>query len=304
MSEPSQHLEKIIGKHNRTANLQVVFVDIEKYSRRRSLMQIEVIDRFTGILKNALIETSKQYLDYAQNNNSNFQTDVIAIPTGDGAAFVFSFDGLADIHLSFAKKLLSLIHQANTTNECERFETQGWCNCHPNFFLRVGISEGKGIIFKDVNGNYNVAGEVMNMASRVMGLGDRNHVIFTDESFRNIIDMVDDANLVDRFLDYQDVDVKHGVKLDIHQYVGEGEEGEYINSKPPQDLTRRVKTATALQRLRSLGFPFPNLNSTTEKIDPDKMVSLLENMANVLSGTDGKEAIETTAVDPEKKSPE
>ena len=90
----SEHLNQIMSKHNRIANLQVVFVDIEKYSKRRTITQTEVIDRFTEILLQALVKTSKEYVQYAQANGVNFKTDIITIPTGDGAAIVFAFDRL------------------------------------------------------------------------------------------------------------------------------------------------------------------------------------------------------------------
>ncbi len=142
----SKHIEEIISKHNRIANLQVVFVDIEKYSKRRTLTQIGVIDRFTENLKESLKEVSKEYIEYIQANNVNFQTDVISLPTGDGAAIVFSFDGLHDIHLFFAKTLLKTIYLANQATACDKFTEQGWCNCHSNLYVRIGMSEGKGII--------------------------------------------------------------------------------------------------------------------------------------------------------------
>ena len=44
MSSDSQLLSEITTKHNRTAVLQVVFLDVEKYSQRRTLTQIGVID--------------------------------------------------------------------------------------------------------------------------------------------------------------------------------------------------------------------------------------------------------------------
>jgi hypothetical protein len=81
----------------------------------------------------------------------------------NGAAIIFSFDGLHDIHLFFAKKLLENINALNKINMCDKFIEQGWCNCHSNFFVRIGVSEGKGILYKDLNDGYNVAGDVINM---------------------------------------------------------------------------------------------------------------------------------------------
>lgn len=103
MSGESKHLNAILTRHNRTANLQVVFVDIVKYSKRRTLTQTEVIDQFTACLTRALKALARDHIDYAQANQLNFSTDVIVIPTGDGAAVLFSFDGLHDAHLDLPK---------------------------------------------------------------------------------------------------------------------------------------------------------------------------------------------------------
>jgi class 3 adenylate cyclase len=75
------------------------------------------------------------------------------------------------------------------------FSEHGWCNCHDFFDVRIGTSDGKAIIFKDINGNYNVAGNPVNVASRVMGFGDRQKVLLTDEAYKNMIDMTEDTDL-------------------------------------------------------------------------------------------------------------
>jgi class 3 adenylate cyclase len=199
----SKHLERIMTNQNRVSNLQVVFADIEKYSKRRTITQTEVIDRFTTCLGNAITATSQEYIKYTQTNDINLQKDIIRLPTGDGAAIVFSFDGLHNIHLFFAMHLLKEIHDLNEKTPCPKYDDQGWCNCHANLGVRIGVSEGRGVIYKDVNGNYNVAGGVINFASRVMGLADRGQIMFTEEAYRQIIDMVDDPNLVDRFTEFK-----------------------------------------------------------------------------------------------------
>src|SRR6266487_992936 len=127
MSE-SKHISKIISSHNRTANMAVVFADVESYSKRRTPNQLKVIDNFTKSLELAMEATSKVYLDYAQQNNLNFKHDILVIPTGDGAAIVFPFDGLPEIHLTFAKELLKQCHEARATTPCEYFDQNGWCN--------------------------------------------------------------------------------------------------------------------------------------------------------------------------------
>ncbi len=273
MTKKSAHLDKIMSHHNRTANLQVVFVDIEKYSKRRTLTQIGVIDSFTKCLSESLNDTSKHFIEYAQNNEINFQHDIIKLPTGDGAAIIFSFDGLHDIHLHFATTLLKSIHNHNTENECEKFLNNGWCNCHSNFNVRIGISEGKGVIFNDLENNYNIAGSVINLASRVMSIGDSNQILFTEEAFRQIIDMVDDPFLYDRFEEFTDVKIKHGVKINVYQY--KDEDSDFINSVPPEDLLMAKKADGAMEKISSaMGIPFLKSESL-EGIDKMELINLV-----------------------------
>lgn len=280
MPRESTHLDKIMDLHNRTANLQVVFVDIEKYSQRRTLTQIGVIDSFTECLRNSLNETSKNFIDYAQSNEINFQNDIIKLPTGDGAAIIFSFDGLHDIHLNFAISLLNAISKHNAKDICEKFEENGWCNCHPNFNVRIGISEGKGIIFKDLDSNYNVAGSVINFAARVMSLSDSNQIIFTEESYRQIIDMVDDPFLYDHFQEYKGIRIKHDLKVNIYQYTDKDKE--FINSIPPDDLLMRKKAEEAMVKLSSvMGVPF--LGNSDVGLDKKALVHVLETIADSMS---------------------
>lgn len=279
MSTESKHLDAIMAKHNRIANLQIVFVDIVKYSKRRTQTQTEVIDRFTQCLGQTLTNTSKEFVQYAQTNSINFQSDIITLPTGDGAAVVFSFDGLHDIHLFFAKRLLEEIYEANMSTSCEKYNDQGWCNCHPNFGIRVGIAEGRGIVFKDINNNFNVAGGVINSAARVMSMADGNQIIFTKDAYQQVVDMVDDPNLVDRFIEFKNVRIKHGLEIDVYQYTGEGEP--YISNAMPEDLSMMQRTEKAISTLSNLGFPMPM--KALKDLDVSKVVNVMETMAHTMS---------------------
>jgi hypothetical protein len=275
----SKHVASIIEQHNRTANLQVVFTDIESYSKRRTLNQIAVIDGFTTSLKQALNEVAKKFVDYAQSNNLNFKTDIITLPTGDGAAVIFSFDGLDDVHLCLARELLKAIYEMRSKAACAVFSEQGWCNCHAHFNVRIGISEGKGIIYEDVNENYNVAGNAINMASRVMGFGDRNQIVFTEEAYRQIIDMTTDSAFLNQFVRFDEVPIKHGLKISAYQYISDNEA--FLNSNPPTKLLMMKKIQENMDRMKSLGFPLAfgerDPTSTLAAVDSlDTMTKLFE----------------------------
>ena len=80
----------------------------------------------------------------------------------------------SSIAIDFALRLLSVIHSANLEANCQKFSQQEWCNCHSTYLIRIGVDDGKGILYVDVNGQVNVAGRTINNASRVMNLADKS----------------------------------------------------------------------------------------------------------------------------------
>lgn len=275
----SEYLNTIIDKRNQTTNLQLVFVDVKSYSKRRSQIQVEVVRAFMNALNEAKSEVSKDYLKFAQDNEVNFKTDIIVLPTGDGAAIGFPFEGLHDIHLSFAKSLLKAVATHNSKSKCEKFEEAGWCNCHASFKLKIGVDEGKGILYRDINGNYNIAGNVINMASRVMNQGDSGHIFMTENAYEQLIDMIDDPHLDERFRKYEGIKIKHGLEINVFQYINEGEP--YINSQPPSDLVLAQRAKAAMTSLSKFGFPAPPAGGAES--NKMAMVELMEKMGQIFS---------------------
>lgn len=270
----SKYLSDIYDTKNGTANLQVVFSDIVGYSNRKSSIQKEVIDNFTKINQNALEILSQKYIKYAQENDINIDKDIIKIPTGDGLAVIFLFEGLHSIHLDFARIVLEKIHEHNISNNCKRFEDQGWCNCHDNFDLRIGLSEGKGIIYKDINENYNVAGKTINMTARAMDLGDANSILVTKEAYENIIDMTSDVTLEDDFEVFEEIKIKHGMKLNIYQYCPKCD---YINSEVPEKINNELLMRNVRETFSSF-IPLPPEND----VDTTAMMGKLIEGLNML----------------------
>lgn len=270
----SSHVKDILEAKKGPVNLEVVFMDIVDYSKRKSTIQKKVIDNFTKTSQDALQVISQTYIEYAQENNVNFASDIIKIPTGDGLAVAFTFEGLQFIHLDFAKAILEKNHEHNIKNDCVRFKEQGWCNCHDNFNLRIGISEGKGIIFKDINGNYNVAGNTINIAARVMQMGDSNTILLTEDAYDGIIDMTPDTALEEDFNIFKNIKVKHGVKLNIAQYCPKCD---FINSQSPKDIKKELAFKKMLE-----ASPFMS-TLLDEEADSEKMYEKMSEQLSLLS---------------------
>ena len=278
----SELLKRIYDHQNRTLNAKVVFTDIVSYSKRRSQMQAAVVDAFMHLLKQALDTTASASINYIQSNGINFDTEVIRIPSGDGAAIVFPFEGLHDVHLRFALSLLEALHEFNGKGACDKFIAQGWCNCHPFFNITTGIAEGKVVLYQDLNGNYNIAGNAINMAARVMGMADHNQIIFTDDAYRQIIDMVDDATLDQRFLAFKDARIKHGLKITVYQYVDKTLP--YLNSVLTESLMALQRMMEVGLKMKTMGMPMPIPDSDDLKVDLNASLSLIEGFAKLMEG--------------------
>src|SRR5215813_1176259 len=147
----SPYLEDRMKRENSYCNMQVVFVDMVSYSRRKSFAQVNVIAAFMESIETALLHLASQYVRYTQEREIHIRRDVVLLPAGDGAAIGFPFDGVRDMHLNFACDLLRIVDEANRKITCELFREHGWCDCHKAFLLRCGISEGKLILYKDLN---------------------------------------------------------------------------------------------------------------------------------------------------------
>ncbi len=260
-------------------NLKIVFVDITSYSKRRSQSQADVIDSFMECLEAARSETAKEYIQYCELNTINFLNDVIFLPSGDGAAVGFPFEGLHDVHLVFAKNLLRNVFEHNSSSPCEKFIENNWCNCHSNFNLSIGISEGKGILYRDVNKSFNIAGSSINLAARVMNLAEENQIIFTEDAYHQIIDMVDDPNLDDNFTSFKGVPIKHNEKINVYQYV---EQLDYLNTEPPEELSMSLKARELLSNMTNINMSnFGNIANMEKK----KMLDVIESMQSLIEKT-------------------
>ena len=231
----STYLQNKMAMPNSYCNMQVVFVDIVSYSRRKAYAQVNVIRAFMESIEAALTQTAKHYVDYTQQVEVHISRDVVKLPSGDGAAIGFPFDDVPDMHLTFACELLRIVDKANKELNCPVFrEREGWCDCHNGFLLRCGISEGKLILYKDLNGSFNLAGGAMNMASRVMDRAGGGQIFLTRQAHSLVAQLV--PRMEDKFRKYSQILIKHGKRIDIYQYIDESREG--LDVSPRDDLVR------------------------------------------------------------------
>jgi sulfatase modifying factor 1 len=246
------YLEDKMVKANSYCSMQVVFVDIVSYSRRKSYAQVNVIHAFMKSIEEALNETAKQYVGYTQKVEVHISRDVVKLPSGDGAAIGFPFDGVPDMHLTFACELLRIVDKANKELNCPVFQKNGWCDCHDGFLLRCGISEGKLILYRDLNGNFNLAGGTVNMAARVMDLAGAGQIFLTRQAHSQIEQLV--PLMEPHFRKYSQIPIKHGSRIDVYQYIDKSREG--LDVSPRTDLAPAVDGLAPNDQLTQ-GEPIP-----------------------------------------------
>ena len=216
MKIASTYLNNIMDTKNSICNMQIVFVDIVKYSKRRTARQRALINDFTDLIKKAITETNKEHFDVLNNNNVDLIKDSILIPTGDGIAIGMPFEWINELHLNLSLNILKEIFLVNSNHDCIKFKSNSFCDCHNNLTVRIGVSVGQVILYKDINGNYNVAGNPINLASRVMNFADQNQILFSEEAYKQLSEM---SNTEYLFHKHKEIEIKHGFKINIFQYL-------------------------------------------------------------------------------------
>jgi class 3 adenylate cyclase/tRNA A-37 threonylcarbamoyl transferase component Bud32 len=159
----------------------VLFMDIVSYSvlpmdeQRRALRQLQELVRSNKVVVRA-----------------EEQGELLRLPTGDGMALVFFSDPEAPARcaLELAQALREI----------------------PMLPLRVGIHTGPVYRVEDINANRNVSGGGINMAQRIMDVGDAGHILLS----QSVADVLLQLSNWRAFIhDLGEATVKHGVRLRV-----------------------------------------------------------------------------------------
>ena len=128
---------------------------------------------------------------------------------------------------------------------------------------------------------YNIAGNAINIASRVMGLCDRNQIIFSDHAFQQLIDLVDDDHMDENFQSYHNVRIKHGDEISVYQYINP--KNNLINRQPPLQLSLMKRTEELNQRMNNSGLGTPDFQKFFGK-DRDEFLNNMSVFIDAVSG--------------------
>ena len=202
----------------------VLFVDIVAYSK----LPVDMQRRAIRNLQNAITGTS----DYGRFHQRD---QLIILPTGDGAALVFFRDVEAPLRCS-----LEL---------AARLQGEGQVP------VRMGIHTGPVYRIADINANRNVAGGGINMAQRVMDVGDAGHILVSKIVAEMLADL---STWHGRLHDLGEAEVKHGAHVHLFnlytETVGNPNVPARLSSanRPPGNEPALDRSASAPARSTSL----------------------------------------------------
>ena len=164
-------------------NAHVVFMDVVRYSTKPIGEQTRVMDRLAAIVGTVLTGATGGAGD-----------PPVKLPTGDGVALVF-FDATPLRAVECARGIGAAARGSDGVE------------------LRIGVHSGLVRKRLDINANLNVAGNGINLAQRVMDVGDAGHILISKAVADVLLDLDPDWR---RYLHrFGIVSVKHGARLEI-----------------------------------------------------------------------------------------
>jgi TolB-like protein/class 3 adenylate cyclase/Tfp pilus assembly protein PilF len=193
----------------------VLFMDIVGYSKRVIEEQRELQHEL-----NTIVRASPQF------SAAEAQGKLVRLPTGDGMALVFFNSGEAPIRCA--------VDVARALKD------------HSQLHLRMGIHTGPVSTVTDVNERSNIAGAGINIAQRVMDLGDAGHILL---SKRAAEDLAQYRQWQPNLHDLGQHEAKHGTKIDIINYCAGGVGNPHL---PEKLAAERKKQAVHRRRKRAL----------------------------------------------------
>lgn len=191
--------------------------------------QIDKINAMNNLIKSCKIFSSTKNQRYIQ-------------PTGDGMVIGFTNDVSAplDLAIEFHEK----IQKYNKTLEENK-----------KLNVRIGIHSAPVLLFLDISGAKNVWGEGIIIASRVMSLGESNHILLSSKTAEELsLISTKYKKILHKIGSYP---IKHGSELEVYSVYADGFGNK---TKPKIDMTKlkltlmsdrsKIKSEIKLLKLR------------------------------------------------------
>jgi len=186
--------------NSNTAFIRYVFLDIIGYSKLTIEVQVFIVEALNKVVHTALKDNGVQ------------KKGRVLIPVGDGIGIaLLNAAGKYDSHVSLSLSILQRLEEYNQqADEKNKFQ------------MRIGVHQNTDVLVTDVNGKPNVAGTGINVTSRIMGLADGNQILVS----RVVYDELYTRELYkERLFKLSSIEVKHGLLLDVYQYIQEDFQG-------------------------------------------------------------------------------
>ena len=192
----------------KTVPAKYIFLDVVGFTQERSVeAQTDIVHTLNAIVSAAIeeLEVPKDQL--------------IFLPTGDGLCVAFlNVENPFDVHLLGALRIIKGVHEhsARVEDQMRRFQ------------VRIGLNSNIDNLVTDINGNRNIAGAGINMASRVMSVADGNQILVGESVY-------DTLRYQEKYMGAfrpLPATVKHEVQISVYQLVQEGNEG--LSTDQPQ----------------------------------------------------------------------
>jgi TolB-like protein/class 3 adenylate cyclase/Tfp pilus assembly protein PilF len=192
----------------------VLFIDIVGYSKFLIDEQRELQQQLNQIVRNT-----------DQFRTAEAAEKLVRLPTGDGMALVFFTSPEAPVQCALQ------ISEASQN--------------YPQLRLRMGINTGPVSGVADVNDRSNVAGAGINIAQRVMDIGDAGHILL---SKRAAEDLIQYRQWQSHLHDLGEFEVKHGAKISVVNLYTDKAGNPQLPEKLKR-LSRKQATARRLKRM-------------------------------------------------------
>jgi class 3 adenylate cyclase len=211
-----------------TTPAKYIFLDVVGFTHGRSVeAQSDIV-----LVLNDIVQTSLDEYNVPKDQ-------LILLPTGDGMCIaMLNIESPYDAHLLVALALIRRLHEFNESIEDET----------RRFQVRIGLNANVDNLVKDINGNRNIAGAGISMASRVMNMADGNQILVGESVF-------DTLRYRERYMSsfkHYPATVKHGVQIPVYQFVEEGHAG--LNTDIPQKFRIPERVEPNLDKLVAFYF--------------------------------------------------
>jgi class 3 adenylate cyclase len=223
-SERQTHImsmfSKLLGNDQDPQQVYYIFLDVVSFSTRSNNAQSAIIKTLNKLVKQAVNQFEIE--------------EALYLPTGDGLCICLLKLEKVQVCMELACMILELISEKRKT---EKEDSR-------KFEVRVGINENVDHLVEDINGNRNVAGAGINLAQRVMSVGDSSQ-LFLSANTHDIFNAIEPYR--GTFKEYK-VRIKHNLEITVYQYLGTAEKNgvEWLNRDVPKSLQPTKSAEDAL----------------------------------------------------------